>query len=86
MWIGPYQQERSIRDIMKAFKIPSTATVYKILAENGIQFQEYKKTKNNPIWTKLLLAAAAIRNRKFSYSCIETHYNYDRPKGFSTNS
>ncbi len=47
MVIGAYKQERSIRDIMKAFKIPSTATVYKILSENNIQFQDYKKTKNN---------------------------------------
>lgn len=34
MVVSAYKQERSIRDIMKAFKIPSTATVYKILNEN----------------------------------------------------
>lgn len=45
MVIGAYKQERSIRDIMKAFKIPSTATVYKILSENDIQFQDYKKKR-----------------------------------------
>jgi len=29
-----YAQKNSIREIMKAFKIPSTATVYKILSQN----------------------------------------------------
>lgn len=36
MVISAYKEERSIRDIMKAFKIPSTATVYKILNVGGI--------------------------------------------------
>jgi DNA invertase Pin-like site-specific DNA recombinase len=31
MVVSAYNEERSIRDIMNAFKIPSTATVYKIL-------------------------------------------------------
>jgi DNA invertase Pin-like site-specific DNA recombinase len=31
MVVSAYKEERSIRDIMNAFKIPSTATVYKIL-------------------------------------------------------
>lgn len=30
-----YEQKKSIRDIMKAFKIPSTATVYKILGQTS---------------------------------------------------
>lgn len=34
MVVDAYKQQRSIRDIMKAFKIPSTATVYKIISEN----------------------------------------------------
>ena len=34
MVVDAHKQHRSIRDIMKAFKIPSTATVYKIIAEN----------------------------------------------------
>ena len=42
--ISAYKEERSIREIMKAFKIPSTATVYKILMENNVSFQVYKKT------------------------------------------
>ena len=36
MVISAYKQESSIREIMKAFKIPSTATVYKILNVGGI--------------------------------------------------
>ena len=51
MVISAYKQERSIRDIMKAFKMPSTARVYKILSENDIQFQDYKKSK--PLLNKL---------------------------------
>lgn len=35
MVISAYKQESSIREIMKAFKIPSTATVYKILNVGG---------------------------------------------------
>lgn len=35
MVVDAYRQQRSIRDIMKAFKIPSTATVYKILNKNS---------------------------------------------------
>ena len=35
MVFDAYKQHRSIRDIMKAFKIPSTATVYKILNKNS---------------------------------------------------
>lgn len=46
MVVDAYKQQRSIRDIMKAFKIPSTATVYKILAESGVTSQVYiKKNK-----------------------------------------
>jgi DNA invertase Pin-like site-specific DNA recombinase len=41
MVVDAYKQQRSIRDIMKAFKIPSTATVYKILTENNTTFQVY---------------------------------------------
>ncbi|KOY84361.1 hypothetical protein AD998_21370 [bacterium 336/3] len=33
MVASAYKEQRSIRDIMKAFKIPSTATVYKILKQ-----------------------------------------------------
>ncbi len=43
MVVDAYKQQRSIRDIMKAFKIPSTATVYKILAESNVAFQVYHK-------------------------------------------
>ncbi len=43
MVISAYKEERSIREIMKAFKIPSTTTVYKILVENNVSFQIYKK-------------------------------------------
>ncbi len=43
MVVDAYKQQRSIRDIMKAFKIPSTATVYKILAESNEAFQVYHK-------------------------------------------
>jgi DNA invertase Pin-like site-specific DNA recombinase len=41
--ISAYKEQRSIREIMKAFKIPSTTTVYKILTENNITFQVYHK-------------------------------------------
>lgn len=34
--ISAYKKQRSIREIMKAFKSPSTTTVYKILSENGV--------------------------------------------------
>ncbi len=47
MVIDAYKQQRSIRDIMKAFKIPSTATVYKILTEGKVDFQVYVKKANN---------------------------------------
>jgi DNA invertase Pin-like site-specific DNA recombinase len=40
MVVSAYKQERSIRDIMKAFKIPSTATVYKILNESKAKIDE----------------------------------------------
>ena len=40
MVVSAYKEERSIRDIMKAFKIPSTATVYKILNENKNKIDE----------------------------------------------
>jgi len=43
MVISAYKEGRSIRDIMKAFKIPSTTTVYKILSENNVKFQVYNK-------------------------------------------
>lgn len=43
MVISAYKEQRSIRDIMKAFQIPSTTTVYKILRENNVSFQVYKK-------------------------------------------
>lgn len=45
--VDAYKQQRSIRDIMKAFKIPSTATVYKILSESGVDFQVYHKNSKN---------------------------------------
>ncbi len=41
MVVDAYKQQRSIRDIMKAFKIPSTATVYKIISENDVDSQVY---------------------------------------------
>ena len=43
MVISAYKEQRSIRDIMKAFSIPSTTTVYKILTDNDVPFQIYKK-------------------------------------------
>lgn len=44
--ISAYKEQRSIREIMKAFKIPSTTTVYKILSKNGVNSQVYiKKNK-----------------------------------------
>ena len=44
--ISAYKEQRSIREIMKAFKIPSTTTVYKTLYENGVNSQVYiKKAK-----------------------------------------
>ncbi|MDZ7896501.1 MAG: recombinase family protein [Arcicella sp.] len=44
--ISAYKEQRSIREIMKAFKIPSTTTVYKIFSENGVNSQVYiKKNK-----------------------------------------
>lgn len=43
MFVDAYKQQRSIRDIMKAFKIQSTATVYKILFENTVNSQGYVK-------------------------------------------
>ena len=43
MVIGAYKEQRSIRDIMKAFAIPSTTTVYKILKDNNVLFQVYNK-------------------------------------------
>jgi DNA invertase Pin-like site-specific DNA recombinase len=46
MVISAYKEQRSIREIMKAFSIPSTTTVYKILADNNVPFQVYKKTNN----------------------------------------
>lgn len=39
MVVDAYKQQRSIRDIMKAFKIPSTATVYKILSEKSENYK-----------------------------------------------
>ena len=46
MVVDAYKQQRSIRDIMKAFKIPSTATVYKIISESNVDSQVYiKKNK-----------------------------------------
>ena len=47
MGISAYKEQRSIRDIMKAFAIPSTATVYKILTDNNVPFQVYKKAKKD---------------------------------------
>ena len=41
--ISAYKEQRSIREIMKAFKIPSTTTVYKILSENKVPVQIYDK-------------------------------------------
>jgi DNA invertase Pin-like site-specific DNA recombinase len=43
MVISAYIEQRSIREIMKAFKIPSTTTIYKILSENNVPFQVYNK-------------------------------------------
>ena len=42
MVISAYKEQRSIRDIMKAFAIPSTTTVYKILTDNNVPFHIYK--------------------------------------------
>jgi DNA invertase Pin-like site-specific DNA recombinase len=39
MVISAYKEQRSIRDIMKAFSIPSTTTVYKILTDNNVLFK-----------------------------------------------
>ncbi|MBC7407414.1 MAG: hypothetical protein H7339_03410 [Arcicella sp.] len=47
MVVSAYKEQRSIRDIMKAFSIPSTTTVYKILTDNNVPFQVYKKAKEN---------------------------------------
>ena len=47
MVISAYKEQRSIRDIMKAFSIPSTTTIYKILADNNVPFQIYKKAKED---------------------------------------
>ncbi|WP_435357778.1 recombinase family protein [Emticicia sp. SJ17W-69] len=41
MVVDAYKQQRSIRDIMKAIKIPST--VYKIISENTVNPQGYEK-------------------------------------------
>ena len=49
MVISAYKEQRSIREIMKAFSIPSTTTVYKILTDNNVPFQVYKKLNNDPI-------------------------------------
>ena len=38
MVISAYKEQRSIRDIMKAFAIPSTTTVYKVLTNNSVLF------------------------------------------------
>jgi DNA invertase Pin-like site-specific DNA recombinase len=43
MVIGAYKEQSCIRDIMKAFTIPSTTTVYKILTDNNVPFQVYEK-------------------------------------------
>jgi DNA invertase Pin-like site-specific DNA recombinase len=42
MVINAYKQQSSIREIMKAFKIPSTATVHKILNGDGISQKKEK--------------------------------------------
>jgi hypothetical protein len=42
-----YKEQRSIRDIMKAFSMPSTTTVYKILTDNNVPFQVYKKAQED---------------------------------------
>ncbi|MFN3852153.1 MAG: recombinase family protein [Spirosomataceae bacterium] len=47
MVISTYKEQRSIREIMKAFKIPSTAKVYKILSDNNVPFQVYNKMIGN---------------------------------------
>ena len=52
MVISAYKEQsgmppRSIREIMKAFAIPSTTTVYKILTDNNVPFQVYKKAKED---------------------------------------
>jgi hypothetical protein len=44
MMISAYKEQRSIRDIMKAFSIPLTTT-YKTLTDNNILFLVYKKAK-----------------------------------------
>ena len=49
MVISAYKEQRSIREIMKAFAIPSTTTVYKILTDNNVPFQVYKKLNNDQI-------------------------------------
>lgn len=52
--ISAYKELRSIREIMKAFKIPSTTTVYKILSENGVNSQVYVKKEKNTMKTTFL--------------------------------
>ena len=42
-----YKEYRSIRDIMKAFSIPSTTIVYNILTDNNVPFRVYKKVKED---------------------------------------
>jgi DNA invertase Pin-like site-specific DNA recombinase len=43
--INAYKDQRNIREIMKAFEIPSTTTVYKILKENDVPHQAFISTK-----------------------------------------
>ena len=43
MVISAYKEQKSIRDIMKVFSIPWTTIEYKILTNNNVHFQVYKK-------------------------------------------
>ena len=49
MMISAYKEQRSIRDIIKAFPIPSTTMVYKILKDDNVPFQVHKKLNDDQI-------------------------------------
>ena len=52
VWDIDPQGRTTLELIMKTFKITSIATVSKILSKNNIQFQDYKKAKNDPDKTR----------------------------------
>ena len=47
--MSTHKEQRSIREIMKAFLIHSTTTINKILTDNNLLFQVYKKLNNEQI-------------------------------------